>query len=81
MSTIAGLAIGFTPIDPIKALYWSAVVNGLVSVPIMVLIMLMAVNPKIMGKFVISLKLRMTGWLAPAVMGVAVVAMFWFMSN
>jgi Mn2+/Fe2+ NRAMP family transporter len=61
MSTIAGLAIGFTPIDPIKALYWSAVVNGLVSVPIMVLIMLMAVNPKIMGKFVISLRLRMTG--------------------
>jgi Mn2+/Fe2+ NRAMP family transporter len=81
MSTIVGLVIGFTPIDPIKALYWSAVVNGVVSVPIMVLIMLMAVNPKIMGKFVISLKLRMTGWLAPAVMGVAVVAMFWFMSN
>ncbi|SAL77474.1 natural resistance-associated macrophage protein [Caballeronia terrestris] len=81
MSTIVGLAIGFTPIDPIKALYWSAVINGVVSVPIMVLIMFMAVNPKIMGRFVISLKLRAAGWLATAVMGVGVVAMFWFMSR
>jgi Mn2+/Fe2+ NRAMP family transporter len=81
MSTIVGLAIGFTPIDPIKALYWSAVINGVVSVPIMILIMFMAVNPKIMGRFVIPARLRITGWLATAVMGFAVVAMFWFMSN
>ena len=79
ISTIVGVAIGFTPIDPIKALYWSAVINGVVSVPIMALIMFMAVNPKIMGKFVISPRLRVVGWIATAAMGVAAVAMFWFM--
>ncbi len=49
LSTIIGLVIGFTPVDPIKALYWSAVINGVTSVPIMALIMLMAVNPDIMA--------------------------------
>jgi Mn2+/Fe2+ NRAMP family transporter len=81
LSTIVGVVIGFTPIDPIKALYWSAVINGVVSVPIMGLIMFMAVNPKIMGKFVISMRLRVVGWLATAAMGAAAVAMFWFMSR
>jgi NRAMP (natural resistance-associated macrophage protein)-like metal ion transporter len=79
VSTIVGVAIGFTPVDPIKALYWSAVINGVVSVPIMALIMYMAVNPKIMGKFVISPRLRVVGWIATAAMGIAAAAMFWFM--
>ena len=79
LSTLIGVVIGFTPIDPIKALYWSAVINGVVSVPIMGLIMFMAVNPKIMGKFVISTRLRIAGWLATATMGIAAIAMFWFM--
>ncbi|MDB5832521.1 MAG: iron transporter [Caballeronia sp.] len=79
LSTIVGVVIGFTPIDPIKALYWSAVINGVVSVPIMGLIMFMAVNPKIMGKFVISMRLRVVGWLATTAMGIAAIAMFWFM--
>ena len=79
LSTIVGVVIGFTPIDPIKALYWSAVINGVVSVPIMGLIMFLAVNPKIMGKFIISMRLRVAGWLATAAMGIAAVAMFWFM--
>ena len=47
--------------------------------PIMGLIMFMAVNPKIMGKFIISMRLRVAGWLATAAMGIAAVAMFWFM--
>ena len=49
--TPRGLALGFTSIDPIKALFWSAVINGVTSVPIM---MKMASNPDIMGTFRIS---------------------------
>jgi NRAMP (natural resistance-associated macrophage protein)-like metal ion transporter len=79
LSSIIGVIIGFTPIDPIKALYWSAVINGVVSVPIMGLIMFMAVNPKIMGRFVIPARLRIAGWSATAVMTVAALTMFWFM--
>jgi Mn2+/Fe2+ NRAMP family transporter len=79
LSTLIGLGIGFTKIDPIKALYWSAVINGVVSVPIMGLIMFMAVNPKIMGSFIIPTRLRVTGWAATIAMGAAALAMFWFM--
>ncbi|MBC7682039.1 MAG: divalent metal cation transporter [Ferruginibacter sp.] len=76
ISTLIGIALGFTPIDPIKALYWSAVINGVISVPIMLVMMLMAVRPDIMGKFIISAKLKLLGWLATAMMALAVVAMF-----
>jgi NRAMP (natural resistance-associated macrophage protein)-like metal ion transporter len=75
ISTLLGLALGFTAIDPIKALYWSAVINGVISVPIMVVIMLMAGRPEIMGQFTISKKLALLGWLATAMMGIAVAAM------
>jgi NRAMP (natural resistance-associated macrophage protein)-like metal ion transporter len=75
LATLVGLALGFTSIDPIKALYWSAVINGVTSVPIMVLMMKMASHPDIMGKFSISGTLRVVGWLATAVMGAAVVGM------
>ena len=76
VSTLVGIALGFTPIDPIKALYWSAVINGIISVPIMAVMMLMAVRPEIMGKFTITRKLKILGWLATAVMAIAVAAMF-----
>jgi len=81
LSTLIGLAMGFTRIDPVKALYWSAVINGVVSVPIMALIMFMAVNPKVMGNFVIPLRLRVTGWIATIAMAAAALAMFWFMGR
>jgi NRAMP (natural resistance-associated macrophage protein)-like metal ion transporter len=74
-STLIGIAIGFTSIDPIKALYWSAVINGVISVPIMVVIMLMAVRPEIMGQFVITATLKVLGWLATLMMAAAVFAM------
>jgi NRAMP (natural resistance-associated macrophage protein)-like metal ion transporter len=77
VSTAIGVLLCFTPINPIKALYWSAVLNGVISVPIMVVMMLMAARPEIMGKFVIHGRLRVMGWLATAVMAVAVLAMFW----
>lgn len=75
VSTLLGVALSFTAIDPIKALYWSAVINGVISVPIMVVIMSMAVRPEVMGQFSISKKLALLGWLATAMMGIAVAAM------
>lgn len=75
VSTLIGIALGFTSIDPIKALYWSAVINGVISVPIMVVMMLMAVRPEIMGRFVISTRLKVLGWLATLMMAAAVCAM------
>lgn len=77
ISTLAGIGLGYTPVNPIKALYLSAVINGVISVPIMAVMMSMAIRPAIMGKFVISRKLQVLGWLAVALMAIAVVAMFW----
>ena len=76
VSTVIGIVLGFTAINPIKALYWSAVINGVISVPIMVVMMLMAVRPEIMGQFIISTKLKVLGWAATLVMAAAVCAMF-----
>lgn len=75
ISTLIGVALCFTPINPIKALYWSAVLNGVISVPIMALMMLMAVRPEIMGQFTITKKLKALGWLATLMMTLAVTAM------
>ena len=75
IATMLGVALNFSPINPIKALYWSAVINGLVAVPIMIIMMHMTANPKIMGKFPIHDGLRLIGWMATAVMAVAAIAM------
>jgi NRAMP (natural resistance-associated macrophage protein)-like metal ion transporter len=77
VSTLIGVALCFTPINPIKALYWSAVINGVISVPIMAVMMLMAVRHDIMGVFVISSRLQLLGWVSTGVMTMAVVGMFW----
>jgi Mn2+/Fe2+ NRAMP family transporter len=80
LATIGGVLLDFTPIDPIKALFWSAVINGVIAVPIMAVMMLMAVRATIMGPFVITRRLQVLGWLATFAMAVAVTAMFatWF---
>jgi Mn2+/Fe2+ NRAMP family transporter len=75
-ATVIGTALCMAPIDPIKALYWSAVINGVISVPIMVVMMLLAARPAVMGKLVLSRRLRVLGWLCTAVMAAAVIAMF-----
>ena len=75
-ATLLGVAMNFSSIDPIKALIWSAVINGVISVPIMAVMMLMAVRPEIMGQFVVKRRLKWLGWLATAVMAAAVVTMF-----
>jgi NRAMP (natural resistance-associated macrophage protein)-like metal ion transporter len=76
MATVVGVVLNFTPLDPVKALFWSAVVNGVVAVPIMVMMVLMAVRRDVMGDFVIGPALKALGWLATAVMALAAVGMF-----
>jgi NRAMP (natural resistance-associated macrophage protein)-like metal ion transporter len=75
ISTLIGIGLGFTSIDPIKALFWSAVINGVISVPIMAVMMLMASRRDIMGQFVITKRLKILGWSATAMMTIAVTAM------
>jgi Mn2+/Fe2+ NRAMP family transporter len=79
VATAAGALMNFSPIDPIKALYWAAVINGVVAVPVMVVMMLMSQNKSIMGVFTIPTSLRLFGWIATGAMGAAAVAMFWSM--
>jgi Mn2+/Fe2+ NRAMP family transporter len=75
IATMVGVALNFSPINPIKALYWSAVINGVVAVPVMAAMMHMTVNPKVMGKFPVHGGLRLVGWMATAVMAAAAIAM------
>ena len=75
-ATLVGVGLGFTRLDPIKALFYAAVINGVISAPIMVVMMRMASNPKIMGEFVVTQRLRILGWAATTVMAIAVLAMF-----
>jgi NRAMP (natural resistance-associated macrophage protein)-like metal ion transporter len=75
VATLGGILMTFTPLDPIKALFWSAVVNGVVAVPVMAMMMLITSNRKIMGKFVVTGILRDIGWLATAVMAAAAAGM------
>ncbi|MGO4408321.1 NRAMP family divalent metal transporter [Bosea sp. RAF48] len=75
IATAIGVVLNFTSVDPIKALVWSAIINGVVAVPIMVILMLLASDPKIMKQFVIGHALKVLGWLATAAMAAAVVGM------
>jgi Mn2+/Fe2+ NRAMP family transporter len=75
-ATLIGVILDFGHVDPIKALIWSAVVNGVVAVPIMVIMMLLAVKPDVMGPFVVGRRLWLLGWVSTGVMFAAVVAMF-----
>jgi len=75
IATMVGVALNFSPINPIKALYWSAVINGVVAVLVMVAMMHMTANAKVMGKFPVHDGLRLVGWMATAVMAAAAIAM------
>ncbi len=76
VATIGGVALNFTHLDPMRALIWSAEINGVIAVPIMAVMMLLASREDIMGRFVIRPKLRRLGWAATGVMALTVVAMF-----
>ena len=70
-----GIGMNFAAINPIKALCWSAVLNGVVAVPVMALMMIVSGNQRIIGKFSIGPIMRIVGWLATGVMSAAVLAM------
>lgn len=76
VATSLGVGLNFTPVDPIKALYWSAVINGVVAVPVMVILMLMTAQRRIMGEFTIGGWLRALGWMSTAAMAACVGGMF-----
>jgi Mn2+/Fe2+ NRAMP family transporter len=73
---ILGIAVVLSPLDPIKALVWSAVVNGVITVPVLVAMMIVATRPRQMGEFVASRNQRIFGWLTTAMMAAAAIAMF-----
>ena len=74
-ATVGGVILCFTPIDPVKELFWSAVLNGVIAVPIMAVMMLLASRRSTMGDHVIGPRLRVLGWAATGVMGLTVGAM------
>ncbi|WP_374676653.1 NRAMP family divalent metal transporter [Piscinibacter sp.] len=74
-ATLIGTAIDFTPLDPIKALLWSAVANGVVAVPIMVAMMWLGSRREILGAHTLTRRHRVLGWIATATMAAAVAAM------
>ena len=75
-ATGIGALLNFVSLDPVKALFWSAVLNGVVAVPVMVTMLLMAMRPKVMGEFVLGPVLKWMGWLATAAMALAAFGMF-----
>jgi len=75
-ATIIGLGLNFMGLNPIRALFWSAVINGVVSTPLMVVTMLMSANRKVMGQFTLPRGLRVVGWIATLVMLAASIGLF-----
>ncbi len=75
ISVLAGLVIQYSPISPMKALFWSAVINGIVAVPLMVVIILLASRKSVMGPFTASRGILALGWIGTAVMAAAAVRM------
>jgi Mn2+/Fe2+ NRAMP family transporter len=76
VSVLAGLAIQYSPISPMKALFWSAIINGVVAVPLKVVIILPVSKKSVMGAFTEKRPIIILGWIATAVMGAAAVRMF-----
>jgi Mn2+/Fe2+ NRAMP family transporter len=75
VATLGGLLLCFAPMDPVKELVWAAVLNGVIAVPIMAVMMLLARRRELMSNHEISRRLSLLGWLATAAMAVTVLAM------
>jgi Mn2+/Fe2+ NRAMP family transporter len=75
VSVALGVALNFTPIDPIKALYWSAVINGVLAAPVMIVMMLMVRRKSVMGDLVVKGPVYWLGWISTAAMGLCIVGM------
>jgi NRAMP (natural resistance-associated macrophage protein)-like metal ion transporter len=76
VATLLGAGLNVSPIDPIKALFWSAVINGVVAVPVMVMMMHLSSNRPAMGDFRLPVGLKIVGWLATLVMAAAAIGLF-----
>ena len=76
VATLAGITLNFLHIDPIRALFWAAVLNGVLAAPLMAIIMHMASSKKVMDKFTIPLYLRIVGWTATVVMFAVSIGVF-----
>jgi Mn2+/Fe2+ NRAMP family transporter len=74
-ATVIGTAMSILEVDPIDALVWSAIINGVISVPIMVAMIWIGQSPHIVGRYTMTLRHRVFGWSAAAVMGIAVLFM------
>jgi Mn2+/Fe2+ NRAMP family transporter len=75
LSVLLALLIQYSPINPMKALFWSAIINGVVAVPLMAVVILLASKRSVMGPYIAGRGLRVLGWLATALMGAAAVRM------
>jgi len=75
VATLVGVILNFVSIDPITALFWSAVINGVVAVPVMVMLMLLGVRKDVMGSLTLPLPLRVLGWLATIAMAASAMVM------
>lgn len=76
VSVLLGLAMQYSPISPMRALFWSAVINGVVAVPMIVVVILLASRKSVMGNFTASRPIIVLGWITVALMGVAAAGMF-----
>jgi NRAMP (natural resistance-associated macrophage protein)-like metal ion transporter len=76
VATLLGAALNFVGIDPVRALYWAAVVNGVLAAPLMAVMMMIVRNPKVMGRLTVSRAMAIWGWAATGVMAAASLAFF-----
>jgi len=76
ISSLIGMFLNVIHLDPVKALFWSAVINGAVAAPLMVMIMILASRRKVMGAFTLSWRLKILGWGATGVMAAVTLGMF-----
>ena len=75
VATIGSVALNFTPLDPVRALYWTAVINGILAVPLMAIMMMMAVNHRVMGRLTAPWWMVAIGWLTVVVMALATIGL------
>lgn len=76
VSTLVGVVIDFLGINPITALFWTAVINGVVAPPLLIVVMLISNNKRVMGERVNGIATNIVGWLAAAIMFAAAIGMF-----
>jgi len=74
---LIGLLLNYVGINPIRALVWSAIINGITAAPVMGLVMLMASSSKVMRKFALPPYLKIVGWVTTLIMALAAIGMLW----